>query len=78
MLNKLRSRHPVDVPAEGFGRSRGLMGIIGFLAVLFVLIPLAATLVAGLVTLPLAIGLAFAAAFLALVLGAAVTRTDRR
>lgn len=48
MLQKLRSRHPVDLPVEGFGRSRGLLGILGFITVAFLLLPLALALYAGL------------------------------
>ena len=41
MLQKLRSRHPVDLPYGGFGRKKGILTVLGGLAVLFVLVPLA-------------------------------------
>jgi hypothetical protein len=40
MLQKLRSRHPVDLPYGTWGRKRGILTILGGLAVLFVVIPL--------------------------------------
>lgn len=39
MLRRLRSRHPVDLPYQGFGRRRPTLAILGGLAVLFVVIP---------------------------------------
>lgn len=50
MLNKLRSRHPVDIPAEGFGRSRGLLAVIGGIAVLAVVIPVLLAVAEGALT----------------------------
>lgn len=47
MLNKLRSRHPVDIPAEGFGRSRGLLTVLGGIAVLAVIIPVLLAIAEG-------------------------------
>ncbi|HWH08887.1 MAG TPA: hypothetical protein VNX21_06785 [Candidatus Thermoplasmatota archaeon] len=47
MLEKLRSRHPIDVPAEDWGRSRGLLGALGTLALLFLALPLLGTLAAA-------------------------------
>ena len=49
MIEKLRSRHPVDVPAEGFRTSRGLLTVIGGLAALFVLLPLGLALLLGVI-----------------------------
>lgn len=40
MLEKLRSRHPIDLPVESWGRSRGLLGTLGTILVLVVLLPL--------------------------------------
>lgn len=40
MLEKLRSRHPIDVPADEWKRSRGLLGALGTILVLFLLVPL--------------------------------------
>ena len=48
MLEKLRSRHPVDVPADEWGRRKLFVVVLGGLAVLFVLVPLAVSLLAGL------------------------------
>lgn len=41
MLQKLRSRHPIDLPAERWGRRRAFLVILGGLAVLALLVPLA-------------------------------------
>lgn len=41
MLQKLRSRHGVDLPYSGFGTKKGILAVLGGLLVLFVLIPLA-------------------------------------
>ena len=43
MLQKLRSRHPIDLPAEGWQRRRKFLGIMGTLVVLALLVPLAVT-----------------------------------
>lgn len=40
MLEKLRSRHSIDLPVESWGRSRGLMGTLGAIALLFLGLPL--------------------------------------
>ena len=40
MLQKLRSRHGVDLPYSGFGTKKGILAVLGGLAVLFVVIPL--------------------------------------
>jgi hypothetical protein len=60
MLEKLRSRHSIDLPAEGFRRSNGLFVAIGGIALLFVLIPLLLALyaVARTATIGIAIGVA--------------------
>lgn len=50
MLQKLRSRHPVDLPVEGFGRSGALVAIIGGLAVLAVIVPLVLAVAEGALT----------------------------
>lgn len=39
VLRRLRSRHPVDLPYEGFGRRTPTLAILGLLAVLFVIVP---------------------------------------
>lgn len=71
MLNKLRSRHPVDVPAEGWQRSRGLLAVIGTLGVLVVVVPVLLAILEGALRGPLMIGIAVAAALAALlILGA--------
>lgn len=77
MLQKLRSRHPVDLPAEGFGRKRGILAILGGLAVVFVIIPFLVSPLASLLNLGVAAtGIAIGAAFvaLALVLGFGAAR----
>lgn len=74
MLQKLRSRHPVDVPAEGFGTKKGILAVLGGLLLLFVLVPLLLALVAALGLdrgVLLAIGVAFALVVVVLALGAA-------
>ena len=47
MLKKLRSREHVDIPAEGWGRRRPTLAIIGLIAVLFLFVPLVLALVNG-------------------------------
>jgi hypothetical protein len=47
MLQKLRSRHTIDLPAESWGRRRPTLAILGLIAVLFLLIPLLVALVSG-------------------------------
>lgn len=39
MLQKLRSRHPVDLPYGTWGRKRAILAVLGGIAVLFVVIP---------------------------------------
>lgn len=39
MLQKLRSRHPIDLPTEGFGHKKAILAVLGGIAVLFVFIP---------------------------------------
>lgn len=39
MLQKLRSRHGVDLPYSGFGTKKGILAVLGGLAALFVVIP---------------------------------------
>lgn len=41
MLQKLRSRHRIDLPAEGWQRRGLFLGVMGTLVVLALLIPLA-------------------------------------
>lgn len=40
MLQKLRSRHAIDLPFAGFGLKKGILAALAGLAILFVLIPL--------------------------------------
>lgn len=49
MLQKLRTREPIDLPAEGFGRKRGILAILGGLFVVFVLLPFLLSPLAALV-----------------------------
>lgn len=58
MLQKLRSRQPIDVPAENWGRRRPTLAILGTIATLFVLIPLVMALLGGgrVAPLPIAAG----------------------
>lgn len=39
MLQKLRSRHPIDLPRGAWGHKRAILAILGTIAVLFVIIP---------------------------------------
>lgn len=48
MLQKLRSRHPIDLPVDGYGRKRGILAVMGGLAVLFLFVPLVVSLLGGL------------------------------
>jgi len=41
MLQRLRSRHPIDLPRGAWQRKKGILAILGGTAVMFVLIPLA-------------------------------------
>ena len=68
MLEKLRSRHPIDLPAEEWGTSRGLLGALGTLALLFVLLPLLAALYAAVRTRSLLLGVGAAIGALLVVL----------
>lgn len=77
MLQKLRTRHPIDVPAEGFGRRSSFLAILGVLAVLFVLLPLVLSLAGGLYNdgrvnraAAIAVGAGLAALLLAILVGA--------
>lgn len=70
MIEKLRSRHPIDLPTKGFGLSRGLFVIWGGIASLFVLLPLAFALKNGALDVPLGIAIAFGALLLMLLFGA--------
>jgi hypothetical protein len=40
MLQKLRSRHPIDLPRGHWAHKRKFLGVLGILAVLFVIVPL--------------------------------------
>lgn len=40
MLQKLRSRHPIDLPNGKWGRAKPILGVLAAIAVLFVFIPL--------------------------------------
>lgn len=68
MLEKLRSRHPIDLPAEAWGRSRGLLGALGTLALLFLVLPLLAALYAAVRSRNLLMGVGAAIGALLLVL----------
>lgn len=70
MLEKLRSRHSIDLPAEGFGRSKFLFLVWGGIAGLFIGLPLALAAYAGARLLPLAIGAAVGVLVLLWVAGA--------
>lgn len=50
MLQKLRSRHGIDLPIDGWKRSNGLLVVIGGLAFLAVLLPAAVALIQGALT----------------------------
>lgn len=71
MLEKLRSRHPIDVPAENWGRRRGFLVVMGGLATLFVILPLLGALYAGALDAPYAIAAAVGALVLVLLLAGA-------
>lgn len=47
MLQKLRSRQPIDLPVESWGRRRPTLAILGVIAALFVVIPLVVALLGG-------------------------------
>lgn len=67
MLEKLRSRHPIDLPAEEWRRSRGLLGTLGAIALLFVLLPLGAALYSAVRDRNLLLGIGAAVGALVLV-----------
>lgn len=50
MLQKLRSRHSIDLPIDGWKRSNGLLTVIGGLAFLAVILPSIVALVQGALT----------------------------
>lgn len=63
MLQKLRTRHPIDLPAEGWSRRRLFLAVLGGIAVLALVVPfLLSILSAGLsgargsMSAPLAVG----------------------
>ena len=73
MLQKLRSRHPVDLPSGAWGRKKGILAVLGGIAFLFLLVPLLLALVGGLldgrrVDREAALAIAAMAGFLLLVL----------
>lgn len=43
MLQKLRSRHPIDLPFGAWGRKKAILVVLGGLTALFMLLPLAAS-----------------------------------
>lgn len=48
MLEKLRTRHPIDIPAEDWGRRKPILAILGGIAVLFLFVPLLMSLAGAL------------------------------
>ncbi|MEA3201491.1 MAG: hypothetical protein QOE90_2919 [Thermoplasmata archaeon] len=68
MLQKLRSRHSIDLPVERWGRRRPTLAIIGILAVVFLLLPLLIALISGAARVTRAEGIAAAVGLLLLVL----------
>ncbi|MFA5862582.1 MAG: hypothetical protein WDA16_12900 [Candidatus Thermoplasmatota archaeon] len=72
MIEKLRSRRSIDLPAEGWKNSRRLLAVLGGLAALFVILPLALALYGGARDHALGIVLGVSALVLALVVGAAL------
>lgn len=48
MLQKLRSRHAIDLPVESWGRRRPTLAIIGLIAVIFLVLPFLLALASGL------------------------------
>lgn len=79
MLQKLRSRYPIDLPADGFGTKKAILAVLGGIAVLFLIVPfllspLAALLRGarsddGVLPVVIAIGAAFGLLALVLVVG---------
>jgi hypothetical protein len=47
MLQKLRSRHSIDLPAEKWGRRRPTLAILGLIAVVFLFVPFLIALLSG-------------------------------
>ncbi|GEM_PF-7123456 len=47
MLQKLRSRHSIDLPAETWGRRRPTLAILGLIAVVFLIVPFLIALLSG-------------------------------
>jgi hypothetical protein len=47
MLQKLRSRHSIDLPAETWGRRRPTLAILGIIAIVFLFVPLLLALISG-------------------------------
>lgn len=75
MLQKLRSRHPIDLPVEGFGRKKAILAILGGLFLLFVALPfLLSPIAAGLEDVRLVVSAAagFATLLLVLLIGTAI------
>lgn len=75
MLEKLRSRHPIDLPDGAWGQKKGILTILGGIAVLFVIVPLLlsplAALSVSVLPVLIAIGAGFGTLFVALLFGAA-------
>lgn len=68
MLQRLRSRHAIDLPFGGFGFKKGIFLILGGIAGLFVLMPLGLSPLAALSESVLRTVIAVGAGFGALVL----------
>ena len=68
MLQKLRSRHAIDLPYSGFGMKKGILAVLGGILVLFVLLPLALSPLAALSQSVPKAAIAIAAGFGALLL----------
>lgn len=75
MLSKVRARHGIDLPVEKWRRSWGLTIALGALAFLFVLLPLAATVLLGLWERPAVTLIGMGSGLFALVALAMFTRT---
>lgn len=71
MLQKLRTRHPIDLPAEKWGRRRPTLAILGGITVLAVLIPLVLALLGGAISAPAAIGVGVLVLLVVLAVGGA-------
>lgn len=75
MLQKLRSRHPIDLPVEGFGHKKVILAVLGGLFLLFVALPFLLSPLAAArenMRLIVAVAAGFAALLLALLVGAAI------